>query len=270
MFSLKLIKKILFYVVLIYFFFVAVLYVTQRSMIYFPSYQKPDITPFEKEGVFEITTQTSDGVSLTGWMKNPEPEKPIIIFWHGNASNLPSTLYKASFYAEQGYGILLAAYRGYGGNEGKPSEQGFYQDARAWIQKLQSLGFKNSDFILYGESIGTGVATQMATEFEDVQALILESPYTSLPDVAAKTYFFVPVRFLMKDHFDNLSKIQNVNAPVFIIKGSKDNIIPPSHGQALFNQAEEPKEILKLEGYGHNNLPQGEIAVSVIKFLENL
>jgi hypothetical protein len=260
--------KIVLSILLIYVCLVGALYLAQRTMIYFPSDQKPDITPYEATGVFEITTQTQDGLSLTGWMKNPEPNKPIIIFWHGNASNLPNTLYKASFYAEQGYGILLAAYRGYGGNEGKPSEQGFYKDARAWIQKLRSLGFKSSDFILYGESIGTGVATQMAMEFPDAKALILESPYTSLTDVAAGSYFFVPVRLLMKDRFDNLSKISEIKSPVLIIQSIDDEVIPPEMGRALYDAAPEPKDIYRIKGYGHNNIPQDDIARAAMEFIE--
>lgn len=259
--------KIIFLIPVVYILFVAFLYITQRAMIYFPSDQRPDITPYEAAGVFEITAQTQDGLSLTGWMKNPEPNKPIVIFWHGNASTLPNTAYKASFYAEQGYGFLLASYRGYGGNDGKPSEQGFYQDARAWIEKLQSLGVETQDFVLYGESIGTGVATQMAMEFPSAKALILESPYTSLPDVAAGPYFFVPVRLLMKDRFDNLSKISEIETPVLIIQSIDDEVIPPEMGRALYDVAPEHKDIYRVKGYGHNNIPQDDIARAAMEFL---
>ena len=259
--------KIVLSILLIYVCLVGALYLAQRSMIYSPSDQRPDISPYEAAGVFEITTQTQDGLSLTGWMKNPEPNKPIVIFWHGNVSTLPNTAYKASFYAEQGYGFLLASYRGYGGNDGKPSEQGLYKDARAWIEKLQSLGFETQDFVLYGESIGTGVATQMATEFSNAKALILESPYTSLPDVAAGSYFFVPVRLLMKDRFDNLSKISEIETPILIIKSIDDEVIPPEMGRALYDAASEPKDIYRVKGYGHNNIPQDDIARAAMEFI---
>ena len=167
-------------------------------------------------------------------------------------------------------GSSLASYRGYGGNAGKPSEQGFYQDARAWLQKLQELGLSQDNIILYGESIGTGVAVQMATEFPDVKALILESPYTSLPDVAAGTYFFIPVHLLMKDKFDSYAKIKNVKVPLMIIQGLSDRVIRPKFGQKLFDAANEPKDILKLDGYGHNDLPTGVIAEKTRAFISAL
>lgn len=262
--------KIILSILLIYVCLVGALYMMQRSMIYFPTKAKPDITPYEAAGVFEITTQTQDGLTLTGWMKNPEPEKPVIVFWHGNASTLPNTAYKAGFYADQGYGFLLAGYRGYGGNAGKPSEKGFYKDARAWIQKIKSLGFDEADLVFYGESIGTGVATQMATEFPNAKALILESPYTSLPDVAAGPYFFVPVRLLMKDRFDNASKILDIKTPLYIIQSIDDEVIPSEMGRALYEFAPEPKDILRLQGHGHNTIPQDEISKAAMKFLKGL
>ena len=263
----KRIKKILLTLLLIYVCLVGVLYFMQRSMIYFPSRDKPDITPYTAQGVFETTVETADGIILNGWMRSPDLDEPTIVFFHGNASALNWTVFKAAPYAQEGYGFLLAGYRGYGGNEGKPSELGFYEDARGWINHLLELGIPQEKIILYGESIGTGVAVQMATEFPNLRAVILESPYTSLPDVAAKTYFFVPVRLLMKDRFDSLSKITNVTAPVFVMQGAADNIIPPAFGQKLFDAANEPKDILTLSGHGHNDMPIDVMAKAALEFI---
>lgn len=263
----KRIKKILLTFLLIYLCLVGALYFMQRSMIYFPSKDRPDITPYTAQGVFETTAGTADSIALNGWMRSPDLDQPTIVFFHGNASGLNWTVFKAAPYAQEGYGFLLAGYRGYGGNSGKPSELGFYEDARSWINKLLELGIPQEKIILYGESIGTGVAVQMATEFPNVRAVILESPYTSLPDVAAKTYFFVPVRLLMKDRFDSLSKIENVTAPVFIMQGADDKIIPPVFGKKLFDAANQPKDILTLSGHGHNNMPIDIMAKAAMDFL---
>ncbi|HPF79044.1 MAG TPA: alpha/beta hydrolase [Alphaproteobacteria bacterium] len=264
------IRNILTAAFLVYLCLVGGLYVVQRSMIYFPPAHKSDITPYIHQGVFETTVETADGLTLSAWMQNPEEDKEIIVFFHGNASSLENTIYKAAPYSNAGYGFLLVNYRGYEGQGGQPSEQGFYADARAWIKKLGDLGIAQEKIILYGESIGTGVAVQMAKEFPLVKAMILESPYTSLPDVAAKTYFFIPVHLLMKDKFDSLSKIAGIHVPLFVIQGLRDNIVPPSLGQKLFAAANDPKEILQLDQYTHNNMPDALKAPPAIEFLKNL
>lgn len=262
------IRKILTTLVLIYVAFVGALYMAQRTMIYYPGNTKPDITPYMEQGAFETSVETADGVSLNGWMRSPELDKPTIVFFHGNASSIKWTIFKAAPYAQEGYGFLLAAYRGYDGNDGRPTELGLYADARAWINHLLELGIPEDKIILYGESIGTGVAVQMATEFPKVRAVILESPYTSLPDVGANAYFFVPVRLLMKDRYDSLSKISDVTAPLFIMQGADDKIIPPAFGQTLFEAANQPKDILTLQGHGHNNMPIDVMAKAALEFLD--
>ncbi|HPD82882.1 MAG: alpha/beta hydrolase [Alphaproteobacteria bacterium] len=262
--------KYLLYLPLIYVCLVGVLYIFQRSLIYFPPHRIPDVSFYAADGVFEVTADTIDGLTLNGWMRHPEDIKETIIFFHGNASSVDSAIYKIAPYAAQGYGFLLAGYRGYSGNRGKPSEQGLYNDARAWIKRLKNFGISEDKIILYGESLGTGIAVQMATEFPNVRAVILESPYTNLPDVAAKSYPFVPVRLLMKDKFDSLSKIGNMDAPLLILQGMDDKTIPPALGKNLFASAKEPKEIIQLEGYGHNDMPPDILAVRAMQFLDNL
>lgn len=267
--SSKWIKKILFQIFIIYLCLVGGLYFFQRSLIYFPAKEKPDVTPYIKDGVSEVMAQTADGLALTSWMKPAQEGQPTIVMFHGNASSHIGNLYSLVPYIQLGYGFVSVGYRGYNGNAGKPSEQGFYQDARAAIEALKKTGVSEGDVVLYGQSIGTGVAVQMATEYPDIKSVILESPYTSLPDVAARTYFFVPVRLLMKDKFDSFSKIKNVKAPLLIIQGTNDRVIAPKFGQKLFTAANEPKEILKLEGYGHNDLPVNVMAVKAHDFIND-
>ena len=259
----------LFHFLLLYLSFVAVLYFTQRSMIYFPDTQKPDIGAYAQNNVTQMSVRTLDGLTLSGWFKPPLFQKDVVVFFHGNASHYGTRIEKAMAQAYKGYGFLLEGYRGYGGNPGKPSEEGLYNDARAWMHALVNRGVRAENIILYGESLGTGVAVQMALEYPDVKALVLESPYTSLPDVAAKTYFFVPVRLLMKDKFDSLSKIKKVKAPLLVLQGMKDRVVAPSFGQRLFAAANDPKEMVSLEGYGHNDMPDGILAQKLAAFVRS-
>ena len=260
----KKIKKIIVQILLVYFCVMAGLYLLQRKMIFFPDQSTPDISVYSH--LHEITVKTADGLTITGWHRPADHDKSTLIFFHGNAGHYGHRIYNVEGYIEAGFGVLLAGYRGYGGNEGTPSEAGFYNDARAYISQLITAGTNEQNIILYGQSIGSGVAVQMATEFKNVKALILEAPYTSLPDVAAKTYFFIPVHLLMKDKFDNLPKIKNVHAPLLIIQGLKDRIIPPAFGQKLYTQANQPKEIYQLKNHGHNDLPFKALSSKVIDF----
>ena len=261
-------KKIIIQILLVYFCAVAALYLVQRKMIFFPSAEVPNVSAFKAFDIEDIELVRSNGNRSIAWYRAPQTGKETLVFFHGNASNHVGNVYLAALYLKQGYGFLSVGYPGYGGNDGKPSEQGLYDAARSSITYLlNEVKIPENQIVLYGQSIGTGVAVQMATEFKNVRAVVLESPYTSLPDVAAKRYFFVPVRLLMKDKFDSFAKIKTIKAPLFVIQGMNDLVIPPSFGQRLFDTANGPKEILKLEGYGHNDLPDEMIFPAVEKFL---
>ena len=258
--------KIIFWIIITYFAFVAALYLIQRSMIYFPSKQVESLPTIA--AVERLAVTTTDNINLSGWHVAPQEAKPVIVFFHGNASRHSESFYRIFPFIEDGYGFLSIGYRGYGGNDGKPSEQGFYNDARAFITALKEKGINEDQIILYGQSIGTGPAIQMATEFKNIRAVVLESPYTALPDVAAKTYFFVPVHLLMKDKFDNLSKISDVTAPLLIIHGKNDRIIPFHFGQTLFEAANDPKKLIALDNIGHNNIPTHDLKDDIVEFLK--
>ena len=254
--------------VLVYLCVVVALYILQRKMIFYPDRTSPDITIANHLDFAELKVKTTDGLSIAGWWHKAKTDQPTLILFHGNAGHHGHRSYNVQDYIEAGYGIVLASYRGYGGNEGKPSEGGFYQDAHAYITHLINNNVSERDIIIYGQSIGSGVAVQMATKFKNVKALILEAPYTSLPDIAEKQYFFIPVRLLMKDKFDNLSKIKKVKAPLLIMHGSEDKIIPASMGQELYKAANDPKEIYIFDGYGHNDLPIELMTKKVIDFID--
>lgn len=265
------IKKIFITLILIYVCFVAALYLIQRKMVFFTQPNAPDISAYVDDGMRAIDITLGNDTRVTSWYRAPLAGKQTLVFFHGNASNHFGNAYKAAPYLNNGYGFLSVGYPGYGGNEGKPSEKTLYQSARAWILYLiNALETPPRDIVLYGESLGTGVAVQMGLEFEGLQAIILESPYTSLPDVAAKRYFFVPVHILMKDKFNSLKKVPDLKTPLLIMRGGQDTVVPPAFGQKLYDAANAPKDIIQFDAYGHNDMPLNKMAQTVEDFLSSL
>ena len=260
-------KKIFLTFIIIYLCVVFALYCFQRKMIFYPDKNFPNINVYETYGIKPVNVTTSDNLGLTGWWKKAQKDKPTLIFFHGNAGHHGHRMQNILSYIDKGFGVLLAGYRGYGGNPGSPSETGFYKDAEAYMHHLINEGIDENKIIVYGQSIGTGVAVRIAYEYKNIQALILEAPYTSLPDVAAKTYFFIPVHFLMHDKFDNLSKIKEVKSPLLIMHGTKDHIIPSEMGRKLYEAGNSPKELYYLEGYGHNDIPFKRLSSKTLDFL---
>ena len=164
--------------------------------------------------------------------KDLQKKKTLILF-HGNAGNLNNRIYKINELNKLDINILLVSWRGFSGNRGKPTEKGLYEDGKAAIKWIKDQGVDQKNIILYGESLGTGVATQMSLDF-DVSALILESPYTSMVDAARLYYPYLPVSLLLKDRYENSKKIDKINIPVMIMHGQKDNIVPVEMSYTLF------------------------------------
>lgn len=264
----KLLITIFGYALLIYVSFVGGLFLAQRDMIYFPGYDKPVIASSGIIGMNEVTVTTDDGLNLFGWYKEPSQlEKPTIVWFHGNASNVGWTSTRAIPFIKQGYGVLLVEYRGYASNPGHPSESGLYQDGRAFIKFLLHKNVPQSSIVLYGESIGSGVAVQMATEYPSMRALVLEAPFTSALDMAKARYPFMPVDMMLKDRYDNLAKIKDIKMPLVLAHGDKDKIIPYNFGQALYDAAPEPKSMITIQGGGHNDLSDFDVADKIISSL---
>lgn len=247
----KKIMNILLFLVLLYLGVLAALYIMQRSIIYYPDRSRPA----DVAGVERVSVRTSDDLTLEGFYLPPSnADKPVIVFFHGNAGHYGHRLFKASILNESGYGVLLAEYRGYGGNPGAISEDGFYRDGRAFIDWLQGeRGVSSDQLVLYGESIGSGTATQMAIEY-DIAALVLEVPFSSLYDVAKRQYFFLPVKYLLKDKFFNDRKISRINAPLLIVYSQGDRIIPAYSTLKLYDAAIAPKNIKNFPQANHNDL----------------
>jgi fermentation-respiration switch protein FrsA (DUF1100 family) len=175
---------------------------------------------------------------------------------------------------DQGYGALLVEYRAYANNPGSPTEQGLYADGRAALAQVKARGYGGKSLVFYGESLGTGVATQMAYEAyeqgEAVAAVILEAPFTSIADVGAGRYPFLPVQLLTRDRFESLARIKNLAAPLLIIHGERDRTVPVKFGKRLFDAASAPKERLWVAEAGHNDLFDFGAGEAVLAFLSRV
>lgn len=246
------------------------LFAFQSHLMYFPNRSFPvyDVS-FPVEGV---RVDTSDRLELSGWWIPPSDESaPIVVFFHGNADNIGSRPDKARLYTARGYGVLLPEYRGYGGNPGSPSEVGLYRDARAFLDWLYAQpGVTSERVILYGESLGSGVATQMATEYPS-RALVLDVPFDSAVSVAASRFPFIPfMRWILRDDYDNAAKIALVGRPVLVGLAEKDAIVPARFGRRLYDRAVDPKRLHVYEGAGHMGIYERGFAGDVIDFIEAL
>lgn len=231
------------------------LWAFQRDLMYFPDRAPPVAPSFYAmlDGVQEVLLTTTDGLELRAWYAPPPPNQPTIVMFHGNRGSLRHGRYRLKHLKDAGMGVLLLAYRGYSGNAGTPSERGLYDDARAALDWLRRRGVTDESVVLYGISLGSGVATKMAAERE-LGAVVLEAPYTSTVDVAAWRFPIVPVTLLMKDRFESLSRIGAIGEPLLVMHGDRDAVIPQRFGRRLFDAANAPKEGFWPRGVGHGDI----------------
>lgn len=259
-------KRIITIISIIFLFVTFFIYLFQRHLIYFPTKETPELNKYQANDMKIITLHTKDGLLLSSWYKKAKAGHPTLLYLHGNAGNIGSRIPLVRKFINAGYGVLLLEYRGYGGNMGSPSEQGLYTDGRAALAFLQSQGLSLKRIALYGESLGTGVATKLAAE-NKVCALVLQSPYTSLSDLAS--YHYPWILFKPQDKFDLMSIIRTISAPLLILHGKKDDVVPYSQGQIIFKQANQPKKMLSFSNASHNNMwHQPNFAKDVIIFID--
>jgi fermentation-respiration switch protein FrsA (DUF1100 family) len=244
------------------------LYVFQRRLV-FAAMGRP-CTPAEAgvPEMAEVPYRTEDGLALRAWYWSGG-KGPTIVYFHGNAGHCAERAYKARFYIDRGYNFLLTSYRGYSGNPGRPSEAGVYRDARAALDFLAGEGIAPGRVVLYGESLGTGIAVQMAAE-RRMAALVLEAPFTSLVDVASRHYWWTPARWLVRDRFESLAKIGAIAMPLLVVHGQRDRTVPVSFGKRLFAAAPEPKELRLLPRAGHADVYDHGAGEAVDAFLRAL
>lgn len=270
-------KKALLVLVLFYFAFLLFLYINQRDFLYHPDPNVPDAEILGDVNFETVTVNTSDGIELNGWHIPAKDEKQTLVVFHGNSGNFGDRVGKLSGYVERGYGVLFTEYRGFAGNAGTPSEQGLYKDARAFMAYISEKQI--DDIVVYGESIGTGVAVKMAhenarmdegTHKNDIKAVVLEAGYSAMGDIAAAHYPVFPVKMLLKDKFDARTYVADIQVPLLMVHGSNDTIIPIEVARQLFDAAQQPKTFLEREGAGHNNLYDHGALEGVLEFIEGL
>ena len=216
------------------------IYFYQRNLLYNPSennYLNDKINFNYKE----IFIETDKNIKLKSWFINKDLKKfKTLVFFHGNAGNLLNRVHKINELNKLDINILLISWRGFSGNKGKPSEKNLYYDAKQTIDWLKAQGLNNKNIILYGESLGTGVVTELASK-NNFGGIILESPFTSMVDTAKIYYPYLPVNLLLKDRYDSKSKINYIKSPILIMHGKMDNIVPQQMGLELFEKANNPK-----------------------------
>lgn len=258
-------------VLLAYIIVAVVAMVFEESLIYFPSvYPQGDWNP---EGLrFEDAWfQAADGTRLHGWYVPKKNARAAVLFCHGNGGNLTHRAIILRLLHERvGVSVLIFDYRGYGRSEGKPSEQGVLSDAlaaRAWLAAREKI--PETGVVLMGESLGGAVAVDLAAR-DGARALILESTFSSLPDVAAYHYPILPVRWAMRSQFDSVGKIGEYHGPLFQAHGDADTIVPLQFGERLFDAANEPKQFLRVPGHDHNDLMPASYFDAVADFLEKV
>lgn len=264
------IKKFFFYSATIYIVICLLLFVFQRHLIYLPIKSTENFLSYNLNKFSEITLITTDNHKINAWYKNAISNEPTILFFHGNAGNLSHRINKfIEFTENSNYGLFAIDYRGYGKSTGIPSEKGFYIDAQTAIDYLKNVkGIESKDIILYGESIGSGVAVKMATLY-NVRSVILEAPFTSIKDVANEGIFkFFPLSLMLNEKFPSIDRIGHVLSPILIIHGTEDKVIAPMHSNKLFKKIRHNrKRIIFYENVGHNNINPQRV-INDIKKLE--
>jgi len=248
---------------------IVLLFALQRQFLFPAGTDAPSLERAGLAGLMEpVKIATADGLTLLSWYHRPPTAgAPLMILFHGNGGTIEIRAAKAKAYIDAGFGVLLLEYRGYGGNPGSPSEAGLYADGRAALAFAAAQGVAPDHWIIIGESLGTGVAVQMAVE-QHVAALVLEAPYTSVADVAQSDFPWFPVWWLVRDRFDSADKIARIGVPIFIVQGERDEVIPVRFGRMLFAAASEPKEALWLPGAGHGVIGLYAVDAAVLDFLK--
>lgn len=227
----------------------------ERAVLYRPSggYALPWSTGLRD--VRETFLQTPDGNRLVAWYAPARPGQPTFLYLHGNAGNLAGRASRIARFQEEGWGVFMMSYRSFSGSSGVPSEADNVADAMLAYEKLRELGVPPSSIVAYGESLGTGVAVQMALR-KPVAGVVLDAPYTSMAELAQSRFPIFPVRTVMRDRYETDRRIGQLQVPLLILLGEKDDVIPVSFGRRLAALAPEPKTLAVFAEGGHTNLPE--------------
>ena len=228
------------------------MYLNQRNFIFVPTGELS--TPEEKglQGVTVETVAMADGTGVTVWRVEPSAEgAPTVLYFHGNSANVSGRWKRFRLILDSGFGLYAPSYRGYAGSEGSPSEQALISDGLEHFDRMAASG---TPVIIHGESLGSGVAAAVAAERPQTDLVVLEAPYTALIDMAAKRYPWLPVGLMMTDPMPTRERVGKISAPVLIVHGTEDRVIPVEHGKRLHEFVHDPKELVIVDGAGHSNL----------------
>jgi len=245
--------------------FVALMYVAQRSLMYFPERLRTAPAAAGFPAAEEITLDTADGEKVIVWHAPPRGEAPVVLYFHGNGGALRYRVDRFRALIADGMGLVALSYRGYGGSTGSPSETGLIADAEA-AYAFAVARYPATRIVAWGESLGSGVAVALGST-QRIGRLVLESPFSSAADVGAQAYWFLPVRLLMKDQFRSDARIGKVAAPLLIIHGARDNVVPLALGERLYALANEPKRFVRFADGGHNDLDRYGAQAALRQFL---
>lgn len=258
-------RAVLLLLVIGYLVVVCFMYLQQRSLQYHPAHAGTQPQGLGLTGVGEERVKTPDGETIVLWHAPAPPGRPTVLFFHGNGGEISDRAKRFAYLQAQGFGVMFVSYRGYGASTGSISEQGLITDALTAYDALRAKGVVPDDIMLLGESLGTGVALQLAAQ-RAVAAIALEAPYTALVDIAAERYWWLPVRWLMKDQFRSRDFIAKVKVPILIQHGDADRVVPVAQGRALFAMANEPKQIVVIPGAGHDVVFEEEVWAREVAF----
>jgi len=246
-------------IIIIYLFSAIYEFLTQSYHVYYPK-KEITATPFDIRLYFEeIIFSSSDGINLSGWFVPARNHKGVILVLHGNGGNISTRLTFIDYFNRKlGLSVFIIDYRGYGKSEGRPTEKGTYLDARAaWEYLTGSKKIRPQDIIIFGRSLGGPIAAWLAKEVK-ARALILDSTFTSIKDIAAEMHPYLPVRKFFKFDYPTIDYLKGANIPVLIIHSSEDDDIPFPHAIKLYNAANEPRQFLKIRGKHNDNYIKSE------------
>ena len=261
-------KSLIILAILAYAGVLALMYVFQRSLMYFPDRARTPPAAAGLPQAEEVTLTSADGERLIAWYVPPQGDKPLVIYFHGNGGALNLRADRFRWMTTDGFGLLGLSYRGYGGSSGTPSETGFLLDASA-AYDFAAARYPAGRIVLWGESLGTGVAVALAAE-RPIGGLILDAPFSSAADIGASAYPFIPVRWFIKDSFRSDERIGKVRAPLLVLHGEQDRIVPIRFGEKLFELGNEPKRMVRFPRGGHVDLDDHGAAEAARAFLNGL
>lgn len=258
----------------VYLMIIALMYNYQRNILYFTHIASDEDRRTYVSQYEHVSVETEDGLILKSYFHPPQTkDKPIILLFHGNASTSVWKAYEMEPYVEKGYGVWLAEYRGYDANSGQPTEEGLYRDGVAYLNSERlTKEYAQNPLIVLGESLGSGVASEMVHRYPDrVAGVILKVPFDSLLNVASTRYpFVIGMSHLLKDQYRSIEKVSNWSMPKLFLIAGKDEVVGAKGGKRLFEAAPEPKELVVIDEAHHNDIADFGMSTHVLEFLANI